>query len=120
MRSNMGEAFFESLLPAESVTIVAATRSARADCAVAVLPDVEIILPLEGLIDSEAELAKQQKSLEKTLADLERQIGPLRRQAEQRVIRGCVLRPRWSEQTRAKLAELEARRDAVLRLLNRT
>ena len=44
-----------------------------ADCAVAVLPEVEIILPLEGLIDHEAERAKQRKAL----ADFERQIGSL-------------------------------------------
>ncbi len=40
----------------------------------AVLPEAEIILPLEGLIDKEAERAKMRKSL----ADLERQIGGLR------------------------------------------
>ena len=45
-----------------------------ADCAVAVLPEVEVILPLEGLIDHEAERAKQRKSL----ADFERQIGSLK------------------------------------------
>ena len=40
-----------------------------ADSAVAVLPDAEIILPLEGLIDKEAEAAR----LRKTLADLDKQ-----------------------------------------------
>ena len=70
----------------------------------AVLPDVEIILPLEGLIDKEAELAKQRK----TLADLERQIGALAGQAAATSRSWRGRRPRSSTQTRAKLAELEA------------
>ena len=45
-----------------------------ADSAVAVLADAEVILPLEGLIDKEAERAK----LRKNLADLDRQIAPLK------------------------------------------
>ncbi len=68
-----GEPFLRSLLPAASVTIVPEIDR-PADSAVAVLPDLEIILPLEGLIDHEAERAKQRK----TLADLERHIGSLK------------------------------------------
>src|SRR5262249_52189417 len=64
-----GEPFIRNLLSAESVTI-AAGADRPADCAVAILPDAEIILPLEGLIDPEAERAKVRKSL----SDLERQI----------------------------------------------
>ena len=112
-----GEPLLRSLLSAESVTIVP-TADRPQDCAVAVLPDVEIILPLEGLIDREAEKAKQTQSLEKSLADLDRQIGPLRAKLNNE---SFVARAPADvvEQTRVKLAELEAR-DAVLRLLNRT
>ncbi len=67
-----GEPFLRSLAPAESVTIVPAVHR-PAECAVAVLPEMEIILPLEGLIDHEAERAKRRKML----ADVERQIGAL-------------------------------------------
>ena len=79
-----GEPFLRSLLPAESVTIVSSIDR-PAECAVAVLPEVEIILPLEGLIDKEAERAK----LRKSLADFEKQIGGLRVQAGERVVRGA-------------------------------
>ena len=108
-----GEPFLRSLLPAESVTIVASTDR-PAECAVAVLPDAEIILPLEGLIDKEAERAKMRKSL----ADFEKQIGGLRTKLanESFVARAPA---EVVTQSRAKLAELEAQRDAVAGLLNR-
>ena len=67
-----------------------------AECAVAVLPEVEIILPLAGLIDKEAELAKHRKAL----ADLERQIGGHQAKLAQRVVRRAVPRPRSCEQAR--------------------
>ena len=94
-------------MPAESVTIVASTER-PAECAVAVLPDAEIILPLEGLIDKEAERAKMRKSL----ADFEKQIGGLRAKLanESFVARAPA---EVVAQSRAKLAELEAQRDAV-------
>ena len=106
-----GEPFLRALLPAESVTIVAATDR-PAECAVAVLPDAEIILPLEGLIDKEAERAKMRKSL----ADFEKQIGGLRAKLgnESFVARAPA---EVVAQSRAKLAELEAQRDQVAGLL---
>src|SRR5207302_1633015 len=101
-----------SLGPADSVTIVASAERPT-ECAVAVLPEVEIILPLSGLIDKEAELAK----LRKTLADLERQIGghrgKLGNQAFVDRAPAAVV-----DQARAKLAELESQREAVLQLLS--
>ena len=77
----------------------------------AVLPEVEIILPLAGLIDKEAELAKDRKSL----ADVERQIASHRGKLgnESFVARAPA---EVVEQTRAKLAELEAQREALLAL----
>jgi valyl-tRNA synthetase len=108
-----GEPFLRSLLSADSVTIV--TNADRPlDCAVAVLPDAEIILPLEGLIDPEAERAK----LLKSLADVERQIGGLRAKLNNE---SFVARAPADvvEQTRAKLSELESQRDAIQALLDR-
>ena len=109
-----GEPFLRSLVPAESVTIVSSTER-PAECAVAVLPDAEIILPLEGLIDKEAERAKMRKSL----ADFEKQIGGLRAKLsnESFVARAPA---EVVAQARSKLAELEAQRDAVASLLNQT
>jgi valyl-tRNA synthetase len=108
-----GEPFLRSLLPAASVTIVSEIER-PADCAVAVLPEMEIILPLAGLIDHEAERVKQRK----TLADLERQIGSLRTKlaSESFVARAPA---EVVAQTRAKLAELESQCAAVGSLLNR-
>ncbi len=107
-----GEPFLRSLVPAESVTIVKSIER-PAECAVAVLPDAEIILPLEGLIDKEAERAKMRKSV----ADFEKQIGSLRSKLanESFVARAPA---EVVAQSRTKLAELEAQRDAVASLLN--
>ncbi len=106
-----GEPYLRSLPPAESVSIVESVER-PAECAVAVLPEVEIILPLTGLIDREAELAK----IRKNLSDLERQIGGHRAKLgnESFVARAPA---EVVEQARAKLAELEAQREAVLKLL---
>jgi valyl-tRNA synthetase len=108
-----GEPFLRSLLSAESVTI-ASHADRPADCAVAVLPDAEIILPLEGLIDHEAERAKQHKSL----AEIERQIAGLRAKLNNE---SFVARAPSEvvDQTRAKLAELESQGDAIQGLLDR-
>ncbi|HZW34231.1 MAG TPA: valine--tRNA ligase [Isosphaeraceae bacterium] len=108
-----GESYLRSLSPAESVTVVASVER-PAECAVAVLPEAEIILPLAGLIDAEVERAK----LRKTLADLERQIGGHRSKLGNE---GFVARAPAAvvEQARSKLAELESQREAVLQLLER-
>jgi valyl-tRNA synthetase len=109
-----GERFLRSLPPAESVTILDAGSAfdRPAECAVAVLPDAEILLPLAGLIDKEAEVAKHRK----TLADLERQIGGQRAKLanESFVARAPA---DGVEQARSRLAELEAQREAVLALI---
>ena len=87
---------------AGSVT-VAATADRPADCAVAVLADAEIVLPLEGLIDPEAECAK----LEKSPADLDKQLGGVRAKLgnESFVAKAPA---EVVEQQRTRLAELEA------------
>jgi valyl-tRNA synthetase len=63
-----GEAFIKSLTNAATLTIADQADRPR-ECAVAVLGDAEILLPLQGLIDKPAELAR----LRKSLADLEKQ-----------------------------------------------
>ncbi len=73
-RLRSGESFIKSLTGAGSIEITADGSNRPAESAVTVLADAEIVLPLEGLIDKEAELAK----LKKSLADLDRQIAPLR------------------------------------------
>ena len=69
----LGEPFILALTNAATVRITA--EFARpAEFASAVLSDAEVVLPLEGLIDKEAEKARVRKSI----ADLDKQIGPLR------------------------------------------
>jgi valyl-tRNA synthetase len=108
-----GEPYLRSLLSAESVTIVS-IADRPVDCAIAVLPDAEIILPLEGLIDHEVERAKQRKSL----ADTERQIAGHRAKLNNE---SFIARAPSEvvDQARAKLAELESQRDAIQSLLDR-
>ena len=66
--------------------------SAQQTCAVAVLADAEIILPLAGLIDKRAECAK----LRKTLGRPGKADPAAAGQAGQRVVRRAAPRPRWS------------------------
>jgi valyl-tRNA synthetase len=108
-----GEPFLRGLLPADSITIVSSIER-PADCAVTVLPEAEIILPLEGLIDKEAERRKMQKSL----TDLERQMGGLRAKLANESF-AARAPAEVVKETRAKLAELEAQSEAVVGLLKR-
>jgi valyl-tRNA synthetase len=68
-----GRSHLQALAGAESISIVPGLAERPAHTAVAVLPDAEILLPLEGLIDRDAERARQQKAL----AALVKQAQPL-------------------------------------------
>ncbi len=106
-----GQAFLQSLTNATSVTITA--RSDRpVGSAIAVLADAEVILPLEGLIDKGAELARHRK----TLADLDKQINPIAAKLNNE---GFVSRAPADviAQQKTKLAELSAQRAAVAALI---
>jgi valyl-tRNA synthetase len=106
-----GEAHLRALAPAATITLVESAERPPAS-AVAVLADAEVILPLEGLIDKEAEAAKQRKAL----ADVEKQIAGIRAKLanESFVTRAPA---EVVEAQRARLAELEAQREAILALL---
>jgi len=68
-----GEAIIRALTNASTLTI-APEAERPADCAVAVLADAEILLPLEGLIDKQAEAARVRKAI----ADVDKQLVPVR------------------------------------------
>ncbi|QDV34338.1 valine--tRNA ligase [Tautonia plasticadhaerens] len=96
-----------ALTGAESLRIVEAFEK-PGNAAVAVLPDAEIVLPMEGLIDPKVEVEK----LAKSKLDLEKQLGGVRaklgnasfvERAPAEVVR----------QQRDRLAELEAQHAAV-------
>jgi valyl-tRNA synthetase len=109
-RLKRGEAFIKSLTNAADLTIVAAAER-PADSAVVVLADSEVILPLAGLIDKEAERAK----LKKSLADLDKQIHPLKAKLSNE---GFISRAPADvvQAQREKLAELEAQRQSIAAL----
>jgi valyl-tRNA synthetase len=111
-RLRLGEAFIRSLTGAASVEITADGSNRPADSAVAVLADAEIVLPLEGLIDKEAELAK----LRKSLADLDRQIAPLRAKLANESFTSRAPAEVVAA-SREKLAELEAQHASVAGLV---
>jgi valyl-tRNA synthetase len=99
------------MIPAESVMIL--DRYDRPDdCAVAVLPDLEVIIPLAGLIDKEAELAKHRK----TLADLDRQISGVRAKLNNESFVSRAPADVVAQQ-KAKEADLVAQHTAVSALL---
>jgi valyl-tRNA synthetase len=82
------------------------------ESAVAVLTDAEIILPLEGLIDREAETARHKKAL----GDIDKQLASVRAKLGNE---GFVARakPEVVEQQRAKEAELVAQQASLASLL---
>jgi valyl-tRNA synthetase len=111
-RLRQGEALIRSFLaPVASLTIAQAAER-PAESAVAVLPEVEIVLPLSDLIDREAEAAR----LRKTLADLDKQLSAVQGKLgnESFISRAPA---EVVAQQRAKEAELLARRAAVLAVL---
>jgi valyl-tRNA synthetase len=107
----MGLDHIRSLGNAESVEVLPECDR-PAGAATAVLGDTEIVLPLEGLIDTAAEAAR----LKKQLADLEKQIGGLESRLgnEQFVSRA---NPEVVAAQRAKLDEMRAQRATVEALL---
>ena len=111
-RLREGEAIIRSMTNSSSLTIAEAAER-PAESASAVLADAEVILPLAGLIDRREEAAK----LKKQVADLDKQLAPNRAKlgneaftsrAPAEVVAGL----------RAKVAELDAQRQAVSALLH--
>ena len=106
-----GESFIKSLTNAATLTI-ASQADRPQECAVAVLGDAEILLPLEGLIDKQAETARHRKSL----TDIEKQIASIQSKLGNEGFLGRAP-AEVVEQQRAKLAELLAQKAAVEALL---
>jgi valyl-tRNA synthetase len=110
-RLRQGEAFIRGLAPAATLTIVASAER-PAECAVAVLPEVEVILPLAGLIDKEAETARHRK----TLAEIDKQlVGHQTKLNNESFVKNAPAAV--VDQVRARVAELQAQRATVGALL---
>jgi valyl-tRNA synthetase len=110
-RLEAGAPFIRALAPAARLTVTAAAQR-PAECAVAVLPEVEVILPLATLIDRDAEAARHRK----TLADIDKQLtGHLAKLHNAAFVANAP--PAVVESARAKVAELQAQRATVAALL---
>ena len=108
---NRGCLHIQALAACESVRVVGSAERPPG-AAVAVLTDAEIILPLEGLIDKEAETARHRKSL----ADIDKQLAGHQNKLnnESFVVNAPAA---VVDQTRAKVAELQSQRAAIAALL---
>ena len=106
-----GRLLIESLTNSSKLTITAQAEL-PAECAVAILGDAKVILPLDGLIDREAETARHRKSL----ADVEKQLSVIQAKLRNE---GFVSRAPAEvvQQQKAKEAELVAQRESLLRLI---
>jgi valyl-tRNA synthetase len=106
-----GEAFISGLTGASRLTIGLLSERPT-ESVVTVLPDVEVVLPLAGLIDKEAETAR----LRKKLAEIDKQLNSVRAKLRNEAFLSKASQP-VVEQQRTKEAELEAQRVAVEALL---
>jgi valyl-tRNA synthetase len=75
-RLNDNQVFLQSIAKLESVTPLATDEQAPA-CATSLLGALEIMIPMAGLIDKEAELARIGKALDKLEKDCARTQGKL-------------------------------------------
>ena len=110
-RLRLGEEHIRTLANAASVRIVSQADRPK-ESAAAVLAEAEVILPLEGLIDREAEAAKHRKAL----ADLDKQLAGIQSKLSNE---GFVARAPKEvvEGQRAKEADLLSQRRAIEGLL---
>ena len=112
-RLRLGEALLKSLTNAAAVTI--ATAAVRPPgSAIAVLGDAEVILPLEGLIDKEADSPSCARPMPiwNVRSDRSRPSWPILGSSP-------VLSAEVVEGQRARLAELETQRAAVAALIDK-
>lgn len=100
-RLEENEAFLSSLAKLESIQLVTNDETLPAS-ATALLGDMEILIPMAGLIDKEAELARLERQLDKASKDLARVVGKLSNENFVGKAPAQVI-----EKERAKQAELE-------------
>ncbi|WP_218354673.1 valine--tRNA ligase [Alteromonas lipotrueiana] len=75
-RLNIARPFIDRLARLDSITVLEAKETAPAS-ATALVQDMEILIPMAGLIDKEAELARIKRAMEKAEKDLSRTEGKL-------------------------------------------
>jgi valyl-tRNA synthetase len=75
-RLNENEQFLSSLAKLESITVLAESEQGPA-CASAVVGDLSVLIPMAGLIDKEAEMARLDKAIDKLDKEAARVRGKL-------------------------------------------
>lgn len=75
-RLNDNETFLSSLAKLESITVLSENEQGPA-CASAVVGDLSVLIPMAGLIDKDAELARLDKAIDKLEKDAARTRGKL-------------------------------------------
>lgn len=101
------EAFLKKLAKLESITALTSSDEAPA-AATALVGDMEVLVPMAGLIDKEAELARLDKEIQKLTAEVQRTNGKLNNASFVEKAPPAVI-----EKERSKLAEAE---QAIVRL----
>ncbi|AZS51243.1 valine--tRNA ligase [Entomomonas moraniae] len=99
-RLHDNEAFLKKLAKLDSVTLL--TGSDAPPAAAALVGDMEVLVPIAGLIDKEAELARLDKEIQKLTADAQRTTGKLSNASFVEKAPAEVIK-----KERAKLAEAE-------------
>ncbi len=110
-RLRLGVDLIRGLTNAAAVTISASAQR-PANSGSTVLPEIEVILPLDGLIDREAELIRNRKAL----TDLDKQLAGVLAKLSNESFTARAPADLVARQ-RARLTELEGQRAAVLALL---
>ncbi|AWM79120.1 valine--tRNA ligase [Gammaproteobacteria bacterium ESL0073] len=99
-RLHDNEAFLKKLAKLDSVTLL--TGSDAPPAAAALVGDMEVLVPIAGLIDKEAELARLDKEIQKLTADAQKTTGKLSNASFVEKAPADVI-----EKERTKLAEAE-------------
>lgn len=94
--------FLQAIAKLEEMTVLSEGEQTPA-CATSLLGDMEIMIPMAGLIDKEAELARIAKALEKIEKDYQRTAGKLSNENFISKAPAAVL-----EKEKAKLAEMDS------------
>jgi valyl-tRNA synthetase len=100
-RLDKSGSYLEKLAKLESVTYLSAGEKAPAS-ATALVGEMEILIPMAGLIDKEAELARLNKAAEKIEKDAQRTKGKLSNESFVSKAPAAVI-----DKERAKLADME-------------
>ena len=116
-RLTANKAFLMSLAKLETIDVLAQGEKAPASAS-GLVGEMDVLIPMAGLIDKDAELARLQKSIEKTQGELKRVAGKLSNEkfvsnAPEAVIAKETAKQAEYEQTLEKLKEQFAEIEAI-------